>query len=393
VSIGQRKSGGRVIEHAGCPGGDRMAGRALRGRRRETCRYVIRNIAANRRRALERGGVASIAIRRVQRVVVAHVAGRAGRRRRRHVRAGQREARRAVIEYCCCPAGCVVARRAIGRGERRSGSRVHRIVRPLPCRQMALRISAIGGSNRQIVIVINMAGCAGHVGVSRGEQETRGAVIECRRGPADCRMAGRAIRHCECGSCGRMRGIRCRLPSRQMAARVSAIGRGDRQIVIVIDMAKRAGDVGVAVGQQKSGGAVIEFRIQPVVKRMAVCAARCGKLRSCGLVLRVRSSQPIGHVAARARGRKPDIISHSGIRVALLALHHSVGAEQRKPVEVILNRLRGNLPAERRVALRAIRAHLRAMNIRVAIGAIFSHVGEHRFCVATRAGDFCVHSA
>jgi hypothetical protein len=79
--------------------------------------------------------------------------------------------------------------------------------------------------------------------------------------------------------------------------------------------------------------------------------------------------------------------------MALLAFHHGVRAEQRKPVEVLLNRLDGNLPAENRVALRAVRAELGAVNVSVTIGALFSNVGENRFGVASGAGNFFVHAA
>jgi hypothetical protein len=53
---------------------------------------------------------------------------------------------------------------------------------------------------------------ARHVGVARGQRKSRGVVIEGCRGPADGRVAGRAIRQCECGSSGRMHGIGRRLP-------------------------------------------------------------------------------------------------------------------------------------------------------------------------------------
>ena len=64
--------------------------------------------------------------------------------------------------------------------------------------------------------------------------------------------------------------------------------------------------------------------------------------------------------------------------MARIALHYGVCAEQGKAIKVILNRLVGNLPAENRVALGAIGSHLRAVNVRVAVGAIFSDVRKHR---------------
>jgi len=178
---------------------------------------VVRDIAANSGGALKRGRVAAHAIGRVQRVVIVDVAGSAGRRRRRHVRSGQRESSRAVIKYCRRPAHRGVASRAIRRCERSPGRGVHRIVGGLPRGQMALRVSAIGRRDRQSVIVVDVAGSAGHVGMAIGQQESGGAVIEDRRCPAHGVVARRALRHGKCRSSGRMHGIIRGLPGGQMA--------------------------------------------------------------------------------------------------------------------------------------------------------------------------------
>jgi len=106
----------------------------------------------------------------------------------------------------------------------------------------------------------------------------------------------------------------------------------------------------------------------------------------------IRCVLVIRHVTGRARRRKPHIISNRGILMALIALHDRVRAEQRKAVEVVLNRLIGYLPSKGCVALRAIGSHLRAVNVRMAIGAIFSNVRKYRLRVAARAGYFRVHS-
>ena len=60
---------------------------------------------------------------------------------------------------------------------------------------------------------------------------------------------------------------------------------------------------------------------------------------------------------------------------------------------MLLNRLRGHLPAENGVALRAVCAKLSAVNICVAIRAIFSDVGEHRLGMAAGAGHLLMHPA
>jgi hypothetical protein len=79
--------------------------------------------------------------------------------------------------------------------------------------------------------------------------------------------------------------------------------------------------------------------------------------------------------------------------MTFLALDYRVCAEQRKSVEVLLNRLDRHLPSENRVALRAIRAELRAVNVGVTIGAILANVREYRLGMASRAGYFFVHAA
>jgi hypothetical protein len=98
MRIGQWESRGVVIENSRSPRGDGVAGRTRGSGGWETGRDVIRNVAADRRCALERSRVAPVTIGGIERVVVADVAGRARRWRRRHVCAGQSKSCNAVIE-------------------------------------------------------------------------------------------------------------------------------------------------------------------------------------------------------------------------------------------------------------------------------------------------------
>ena len=77
--------------------------------------------------------------------------------------------------------------------------------------------------------------------------------------------------------------------------------------------------------------------------------------------------------------------------MALLAFHHRVRPQQRKPVEVLRNRLHRYLPTQHCVALRAIRSELRPVNIRVTIRALLPYIREHRLEMASRARYFLVH--
>lgn len=134
---------------------------------------MVRHVSAKARRAVPRGQVAAHAVRRVQRVVVADVARKARRRRGRHVRARQREASRAVVEGSAVPTLGRMAVRAIRHRKCRTGSRVGWIIRLLPLRQVALRISAVRRRDLKIVIVVDVAGSARHIRVAVGQQESR----------------------------------------------------------------------------------------------------------------------------------------------------------------------------------------------------------------------------
>jgi len=87
-----------VIEYARSPSCNRVASRASRCGRGEPGRDVVRHRAANGCSAQKSGLVAAVTIRRIERLVVVHMAGGAGCRRRGHVRSGQGKPGDAVIE-------------------------------------------------------------------------------------------------------------------------------------------------------------------------------------------------------------------------------------------------------------------------------------------------------
>lgn len=93
---------------------------------------------------------------------------------------------------------------------------------------MASGVAAVRRRNRQIVIVVDMAGGTGHIGVAIRQQEARRAVIEDRRGPGNRVMAARAVAYGKGRTGRRVHRIVRPLPSRQMASRVSAIRRRGR---------------------------------------------------------------------------------------------------------------------------------------------------------------------
>jgi hypothetical protein len=109
---------------------------------REAGRNVVGHSATQGRGALPVRGVASVACRGTERVVVVDVAGSARSRSRGHVHPRQSKSRRAVVESSCRPTHRGVASGAVRNRKRGPGSGVRRGVGILPVRQMAAGSSA-----------------------------------------------------------------------------------------------------------------------------------------------------------------------------------------------------------------------------------------------------------
>lgn len=252
------------------------------------------------------------------------------------MRSRQSESRRVVIEDGRVPRHRVVATGAIRRGERRARGRVRRIVRLLPGHQVASRISTIVGRDRQIVVVIDVARRAGDIRVAVGEEKSRGVVVECRGRPTYSRVARGTMLKSESCSCRWMDRVRGLLPSRQVTLGVPAVGRRDGQIVIVIDVARSARHVRVAIGQQETRYAVIESGVQPGIEGMA----RFARGREiCRHVIGIRGLLKIRQMTRCTSRRKSHILSGCGVFVALFAFHNGVSAEEWKSIEVLFDRL------------------------------------------------------
>ena len=390
VPVCQRESKGSVVEFSIRPFRDGVTLSTGCGGCRKTRGNVIGNAAAERGSLIPIGQMATDAVRRIQRVAIADVAGRARCRRRRHVCAGQSKASDAVIEGSGIPALGRVTVRAVGCGKGGTGGRVYGVVGLLPGGEVATRIAAIGRRDLQVVVIVDMAGGAGNVGVAIRQRKTSERVVEVRRIPAFGGVAVGAISRREDGAgCGvnRIVGL---LPGGQVAAGVAAIGRSDLEVVVVVDVAGGAGHVGVAIRKRKTGGAVVELRIEPGVERVAGFASR-GEVR--GRVIGIRGLLKIAQVAGHAgRGQSLELADGCAL-VTLFTRHSGMSAEQRKPVLMVLDLLHGNLPAQYGVALRAVGTEFAPMNVRVAVRAILSHVGENRLGMALRTFHFFVHAA
>jgi hypothetical protein len=172
VRIRQWEAEGVVIELAVRPFRDRMARRASRGCRGKARGDVIRHASAKGGRAVPRGLVAAHAVRRIQRVVVVDMAGQARRGSRGRMRSCQCKSRHTMVKGSCIPPLSGMTTGAICDCKRRAGRGMGRIIGLLPGRKVASRIPAIRRRNRQIVVVVDMAGRAGNIGMSVCEQKS-----------------------------------------------------------------------------------------------------------------------------------------------------------------------------------------------------------------------------
>ena len=267
-------------------------------------------------------GIATIGRGDRQCIVVVDVAQTAGHGR---MTIGQGESGRRVVKDPGRPGGDrVTARAGRSRGWESGGDMIrYRSADRSGARKSGLVAAVtIGGIER--VIVVYMAGRAGgrRGGHMRsGQGESGGAVIERGSSPACCRMASRAVGGGKSGAGSRVHGIVRLLPSGQVALGVAAVGRGDRQGVVVVDVAEGASDIGVAIGEQESGGAVVERCRRPTRCIVAGGTIRRGKGRARGGMHGIISLLPGRQMALRV----PAIRGGDGQIIVIVDMTKSAG--------------------------------------------------------------------
>ena len=122
---------------------------------------------------------------------------------------------------------------------------------------------------------------------------------------------------------------------------------------------------------------------------MAGLAGRC-KVQSNV----VEGRGPVILLMARVAGSRQSFeLPGSGPCVALLAISQCVRPDEWKAILVIANRIERNLPPFHGVALLAVFPKLGAVNVGVAIGALFAHIGENWAGMAFYAAQSLVHTA
>jgi len=225
------------------------------------------------------------------------------------MRIGERESCCAVIERRIQERDGVVTVRAIRGSEQRTSCRVYRIGGSLPSAtvvrvQVALRVTAVSGSNLQIIVVVDVAVGAGIHLASRshlmrvGQWETRGAVIKIGGVPRNGVVAVRARGHGEDVGSGGMLRIGRLLPGGQVALRVAAVGSRDLQVEVAAYMTVRTGHIGMAIGEREIDrrGSVVDIGSEPTIE---VVAGFASLGEACGYVIRDTAAKRLREIPIR----------------------------------------------------------------------------------------------
>ena len=163
---------------------------------------------------------------------------------------------------------------------------------------MAARVSAIGGSNLQGVIVADVALLALHGGVRIAQWESGSAVVKRCRCPSSGVVTVRAVRRRKRWSGVRMWGIVGFLPSCEVAAGIPAVCGGDLKVIVIADVALFARQVSVASRQRevdrRAGVVSGEHGSQPAIEGpVAALAAIRWKIRGVGGVRGIGRLLPV----------------------------------------------------------------------------------------------------
>lgn len=156
---------------------------------------------------------------------------------------------------------------------------------------------------------------------------------------------------------------------------MAAVAIRGRASKLSVEMAGGAGQRGMRAGEGETGKfKVVELGVKPGVHAVAGFAGR-GKIQR--LVVGIEGLLKVGVMAGNAAGWQSHELADGFAFVAINAIQHGMGAEEREAIGVIFYLLPKRLPAFDRVALRAIGAELAAVNVGVAIRALRSNIGKH----------------
>ena len=163
---------------------------------------------------------------------------------------------------------------------------------------------------------------------------------------------------------------------------VTTVTIGGRSLVLSTDMACGALQRSVRTRQRKTIFRMIYPGAEPTIEIVALDTVR---RKTRGHVVRLRALVGLC-MAGNTIRRESKVLSGGRALVTGLTINCGMGSNQRKPVVVLFDGLDVHTPPLHGVALLALRTHLPAMYIRVAVGALGSGIAEYQARVALPAG-------
>ncbi len=207
-------------------------------------------------------------------------------------------------------------------------------------------------------------------------------VIECGIGPVGGRVArGAVTRQTELH-------VR-RIIAVEVVGGVAGVALSGRAREDIIDVARGAGQGGVRTRKSVARVfQVVKLGVEPAVHAMTALA-RSGQAELH--VIDDRREEVLLMAGVTGCGQAGEL-PHSGLLVALFALHQGMRSHQREAVLVVLNGLQRSLPTGHGMATCAVGAELPAMNVSVAVRALRTYILEDHAGMALAATHLRVHA-
>jgi hypothetical protein len=252
------------------------------------------------------------------------------------------------------------------------------------CSPVVLHVAARASRARQVEVAIQVTVGTLQFGVRAREWKPDRSVIEAGRLPRRRVVTVLASLRKSQGNVIGIAGL-------SEVCEVAADATRRRPLIFPADVATCAVQRGVCPGKREAGHLeVVEACAQPARNRMALFASdrEAGRnvIGSGGLLVRSR----VARVALKRKSLEP---AGRGVLVATVTLQSGMSADQRETVLMVPDRLHRHLPSLYGVAASAIRSHLPAVDIGMAVRTIRAGVREYRLRVALRAREILVHAA
>ena len=171
---------------------------------------------------------------------------------------------------------------------------------------------------------------------------------------------------------------------------MTRVALSGRALEHIVDVARSTGQRGVSTAKSVARVfQMVKLGVEPAIHAMTALA-RSGEAELH--VIDDRREEILLMAGVAGCGQAGEL-AHSGLLVALFALHQGMRSHQRETVLVVLNGPQRSLPTGHGMATCAVGAKLAAMDVSVAIRALRTYILEDHAGMALAATHLRVHAA